>query len=77
MVSGLKGQRKFSLINAEEILRPKAKEAYSPENRTENLWAGSRIGARVVGGGGGESGREAGSPTPMFVRQSNTSPHRR
>ena len=45
IVSGVKGQRKISLTNAKEILRPRANENFSPENRTENLWAGSCIGA--------------------------------
>ena len=43
LVCGRKGQRKISLMNAEEILRPKAEENFFPKNRTQDLWAGSYI----------------------------------
>ena len=45
-VSGLKGQRKIFFHDR----RRRAQEKFPPENRTENLWAGSHIGR---GGGGG------------------------
>ena len=49
MVSRLKGQENLSSINGEEGVRSIAK--FSGENRTESLWARSRIGR---GGGRGE-----------------------
>ena len=75
MVSGLKGQRQNSSINVEDILRPRAKENVSPENRTENLWAGSRIGRGGGKGGMGDlgGGGGGGDPPPTVVRHPNTS----
>ena len=56
MVSGLKGQGN-SFTNAQENLRPKAEEKFSPGNGTENLWAASRIGRGGGNGGWGPGKR--------------------
>ena len=55
-VSGRKGQRKFSSINADESLRPRAKENFSPENPTENLLLDHTFEEEEGGGGGVEGG---------------------
>ena len=56
-----KWSEESSSINTKEILRPRAKENFSPENRTENLWVGWIThwkrrweGGRRSGGAGGE-----------------------
>ena len=47
-------------MNAEEILRPRAKENFSPENPTESLLLGHALEEEGEGGGGGGRGGEGG-----------------
>ena len=82
VVSGVQDKRQISLMNAEEILRPRAKEKFLQKNPPENLqkillkiscwithWKRRRKGGRGSGGrGGGLLG--GGDPPPMAVRHS-------